>query len=332
MKKVHVALENNSYDVLIEKGLLSKISDYLDPDKEYLIITDTNIPREYVMAVKSQLNVILVYALPPGESLKCAAKTNEVIEDMIAHSIPRSITLIALGGGVIGDFTGFIASIYMRGVDFIQIPTSLLSQVDSSVGGKVGINSQTMKNAIGSFYQPKAVFIDPNTLQTLTKRHFNNGMAELIKHGLIAGKSLYEDLGKYDINENIEDFIYRSIIIKRDIVTQDVKDKGIRQLLNFGHTIGHAIEQDSGYSLLHGESIAIGMLLMIKDPAIFSRVRDLFNKYNLPVTSTYNIEKLFNYIKTDKKVTGDSLNIILLKEEGNAFIKTIKIEQIKEYM
>jgi len=332
MKKVHVSIENNSYDVLIEKGLLSKISTFLDTDKEYLIITDTNIPKEYIMTIKSQLNVALTYALQPGESLKCAEKVNEVIEDMIAHKIPRSITLIALGGGVIGDFTGFVASIYMRGVDFIQIPTSLLSQVDSSVGGKVGINSKTMKNAIGSFYQPKIVFVDPNTLQTLEKRHFNNGMAELIKHGLIAGKSLFEDLLKNDINDNIEDFIYRSVEIKRDIVIQDVTDKGVRQLLNFGHTLGHAIEQDSGYSLLHGESIAIGMLLMIKDLPLYNKVRELFQKYNLPVTYSYDKDKLYNYIKTDKKVSGDFLNIILLRSEGNAFIKTINLEQIKEYM
>ena len=332
MKKVHVSLEKNSYDVLIEKGLLSKLSEYVDKDKEYLIITDTNIPREYIMTVKSQLNVTLVYALQPGESLKCAEKVNEIIEDMIAHSIPRSITLVALGGGVIGDFTGFIASIYMRGVDFIQIPTSLLSQVDSSVGGKVGINSKTMKNAIGSFYQPKIVFIDPNTLVTLEKRHFNNGMAELIKHGLIAGKSLYEDLVKKDINSDIEDFIYRSVTIKRDIVIQDVTDKGIRQLLNFGHTLGHAIEQDSGYSLLHGEAIAIGMLMMIKDPSLYNKVRNLLQKYNLPVIYTYDEERIFNYVKTDKKISGNLLNIILLSEEGNAFIKTININQIKEYM
>jgi len=332
MKKVHVSLEKNSYDVLIEKGLLSKVSQFLDTEKEYLIITDTNIPRDYIMTVKSQLNVTLVYALQPGESLKCAEKANEIIEDMIAHSIPRSITLIALGGGVIGDFTGFIASIYMRGVDFIQIPTSLLSQVDSSVGGKVGINSKTMKNAIGSFYQPKVVIIDPDTLQTLEKRHFNNGMAELIKHGLIAGKSLYEDLMEKDINLDIEDFIYRSVVIKRDIVIQDVTDKGVRQLLNFGHTIGHAIEQDSGYSLLHGESIAIGMLMMIKDPSLYNKVRALFQKYNLPVTYTYDTEKIYNYIKTDKKISGNFLNIILLKNEGNAFMKTISLEQIKEYM
>ncbi len=332
MKKVHVSLEKNSYDVLIEKGLLSRISNYVDSSKEYVIITDTNIPKEYISTVTSQLNVLLTYALSPGESLKCAEKVNEVIEDMLSHSIPRSITIIALGGGVIGDFSGYIASIYMRGVDFIQIPTSLLSQVDSSVGGKVGINSKHMKNAIGSFYQPKIVFIDPNTLQTLTKRHFNNGMAELIKHGLIAGKGLYEDLLQKDIHSDIEDFIYRSISIKRDIVIQDVKDKGVRQLLNFGHTIGHAIEQDSGYSLLHGESIAIGMLMMIKDKALYNDVRNLFRKCNLPISYTYDKEQLYNYIKTDKKITGDTLNIILLKEEGNAYIKTISLEQIKEYM
>ena len=332
MKKVHVSLEQNSYDVLIEKGLLSKVSNYLDTNKDYVIVTDTNIPKEYISTIESQLNILKIYTMTPGESLKCAEKANEVIEDMLSHFIPRSITLIAIGGGVVGDFTGFIASIYMRGVDFIQIPTSLLSQVDSSVGGKVGINSKHMKNAIGSFYQPKVVFIDPNTLETLTKRHFNNGMAELIKHGLIAGKSLYEDLVENDINSNIEDFIYRSVTIKRDIVIKDVKDKGIRQLLNFGHTIGHAIEQDSGYSLLHGESIALGMLLMIKDPSLYNKVRSLLQKYNLPTSYFYDKERLYSYMKTDKKIKGETINIILLHEEGNAFMKTIKLEQMKEYI
>lgn len=332
MKKVHVSLNQNSYDVLIEKGLLSHVSDYIDTNKEYIIITDDNIPKDYISTVESQLNVIKTYVMPNGESLKCAEKTYEVIEDMLSNSVARSITLIALGGGVIGDFTGFIASIYMRGVDFIQIPTSLLSQVDSSVGGKVGINSKHMKNAIGSFFQPKIVLIDPNTLQTLTPRHFNNGMAELIKHGLIAGKSLYEDLVAFDVNSDIENFIYKSITIKRDIVIQDVKDKGIRQLLNFGHTIGHAIEQDSGYSLLHGESIAIGMLMMIQDESLYNDVRSLFQKYNLPTSYSYDKERLFKYIKTDKKITGSLLNIVLLKEAGKAFIKTIKLEKIKQYM
>jgi len=332
MKKVHVSLNENSYDVLIEKGLLSNVSNHLDTTKEYVIITDDNIPIEYIATIKSQLNVIKTYVMQHGESLKCAEKVNEVIDDMLSLSLPRSTTIIALGGGVVGDFAGFIASIYMRGIDFVQIPTSLLSQVDSSVGGKVGINSKYMKNAIGSFYQPKIVIIDPNTLQTLTKRHFNNGMAELIKHALIAGKSLYQDLIQYDVNSDIESFIYQSIQIKRDIVIQDVNDRGVRQLLNFGHTIGHAIEQDSGYSLLHGESIAIGMLLMIKDPVLHDTVRSLFQKYNLPTSYSYDVDKLYNYIKLDKKITGKTINLILLKEEGNAFIKTISIPKIKEYM
>ena len=273
--------------------------------------------------------LLIVFRKEKTESYYRGTSLWNALSDLNAD---RKSLLINLGGGVIGDMGGFCASTYKRGIDFIQIPTSLLSQVDSSVGGKVGINSKTMKNAIGSFYQPKIVFVDPNTLQTLEKRHFNNGMAELIKHGLIAGKSLFEDLLKNDINDNIEDFIYRSVEIKRDIVIQDVTDKGVRQLLNFGHTLGHAIEQDSGYSLLHGESIAIGMLLMIKDLPLYNKVRELFQKYNLPVTYSYDKDKLYNYIKTDKKVSGDFLNIILLRSEGNAFIKTINLEQIKEYM
>ena len=148
MKKVHVLLDKYSYDVHIEKGLLSSVSKYIDAKKDYVIITDYNIPKEYINKVESQLNVLKTYVMKPGESLKCAEKSFEVIEDMLANSFPRSITLIALGGGVVGDFTGFIASIYMRGIDFIQIPTSLLSHVDSSVGGKVGINGKKIKTDV----------------------------------------------------------------------------------------------------------------------------------------------------------------------------------------
>lgn len=332
MKTIHVPIKDNSYDVHIEKGLLFKAHKFIEKSKELVVITDSNIPLDYIDILKSQLNVKLVVTLNPGEGLKCFDKVQEVITILQKEKLPRSITLVALGGGVIGDLTGFIASIYMRGVDFIQIPTSLLSQVDSSVGGKVGINTDYMKNAVGSFYQPKMVLIDPNTLNSLEERHFNNGMGELIKHGVIRGEGLFLDLLNNNPKDNIEDLIYQSIIIKRDVVIQDVEDKGIRQILNFGHTIGHAIEQQSKYELLHGESIAIGMMLMAKGMNYEDKLRSIFEKYNLPTTYEYNVDELYEYIKTDKKVTSDKLNIILVEEIGNAFIKTINLNDIKSYM
>lgn len=332
MKTIRISLQESSYDVYIDKGLLSNVDKYIDCKKEYVIITDSNIPKQYIMSFSNKLTIKDTIVLKPGESLKCFSQVQYITNRLLGNKIPRSITLIAIGGGVIGDLTGFVASIYMRGVDYIQVPTSLLSQVDSSVGGKVGINTETMKNSVGSFYQPKMVLIDPNTLDTLEERHFNNGMAELIKHGLIAGKSLFKELFANKPKHQIEELIIKSITIKKDIVSQDVKDKGIRQLLNYGHTIGHAIEQHSKYRLLHGESISIGMSLMAKDTDYEKELQDILNKYNLPTSYEYNKEDLMKYIRTDKKVTEKMLNLILVKEVGKGFVKTISVENMKEYL
>jgi 3-dehydroquinate synthase len=325
-------LGEQSYDVYIEKGIINQCDRFINPEKEIVIITDDNIPQAYIDVLTSKLNVKATYILNAGESLKNANEVNFIIESLIKKGITRSVTLIALGGGVIGDLTGFIASIYMRGVDFIQIPTSLLSQIDSSIGGKVGINTSTMKNAVGSFYQPKVVLIDPDTLNSLEERHFNNGMAELIKHALIDGKGLFKDLIEKDIKANIEDFIYRSLLVKKAHVINDVRDKGVRQILNFGHTIGHALEQYSNYELLHGEAIAIGMLKMAKGTDYEEDLKNLFHKFSLVIEYPYDQEKILEYIKTDKKVIDNTLNLIVIKEVGNPFIKPIKVNDITEYM
>jgi 3-dehydroquinate synthase len=325
-------LGEQSYDVYIEKGIINQCDRFINPEKEIVIITDDNIPQAYIDVLTSKLNVKATYILNAGESLKNANEVNFIIESLIKKGITRSVTLIALGGGVIGDLTGFIASIYMRGVDFIQIPTSLLSQIDSSIGGKVGINTSTMKNAVGSFYQPKVVLIDPDTLDSLEERHFNNGMAELIKHALIDGKGLFKDLIEKDIKANIEDFIYRSLLVKKAHVINDVQDKGVRQILNFGHTIGHALEQYSNYELLHGEAIAIGMLKMAKGTDYEEDLKNLFHKFSLVIEYPYDQEKILEYIKTDKKVIDNTLNLIVIKEVGNPFIKPIKVNDITEYM
>ena len=220
----------------------------------------------------------------------------------------------------------------MRGIDYIQIPTTLLSQIDSSVGGKVGINSEHMKNSIGSFYQPKVVLIDPDTLKTLSIKEYNNGISEMIKYGLIADKSLFYDILDKNINDNIEQYICKCIEIKRDIVEKDEFDNGIRQILNFGHTIGHAIEQDSQYSLLHGEAIAVGMNLMSTKNMYHNDLVRILNKYSLPLTYDYDLETIYNYIKTDKKVINNKLNLIVVEQVGNGLIKTIDIKEIKEYL
>jgi 3-dehydroquinate synthase len=267
-----------------------------------------------------------------GEESKSIAQVTYIINTMIQNKITRSCLVLALGGGVIGDLAGFVSSIYFRGVDYIQIPTTLLSQIDSSIGGKVGINSENMKNAIGSFYQPKMVLIDPSTLNTLSIKQKNNGVAELIKYGLIADKSLFEDVCNNNIWNNIEYYITRAIEIKRDYVIDDEHDNGKRQILNFGHTIGHAVEQYSKYELLHGEAVAIGMLALAKDTNYYVQLKDCLLKYDLLNTYDYDLNTLFKMIETDKKVHNRTLNLIVVEDAGNGFIKAVNVDKIKEYL
>lgn len=332
MKTIEINIPNKEYKVHISNGLLYDVDQYIDVSREIVIITDDFIPKEYLKILKSKIANPLIFEVPMGESSKSIDIAYTIINEMISENISRGALIIALGGGVIGDLTGFIASVYMRGIDFVQIPTTLLSQIDSSVGGKVGINSENMKNSIGSFFQPKVVLIDPITLNTLSKKEFNNGMAEMIKYGLIADKSLFYDILEKDVKENIEYYIGKCIEIKRNIVVNDEFDTGIRQLLNFGHTIGHAIEQDSKYELLHGEAVSVGMNLMSLKTTYHKDLVNILKKYNLPLTYKYDLETIYNFIKTDKKVKSNKLNIIVVEEIGNGLIKTIDLEEIKKYL
>lgn len=330
MKKVHVPLPGKEYDIIIEKGLLKKIQHYIDPNREIVIITDDNIPKQYLNTITPVLANSITLFVPEGESSKSMEMAQILINQMIEKGITRNAIVIALGGGVIGDLAGFVASIYMRGIEFIQIPTTLLSQIDSSVGGKVGVNTTSMKNAIGSFKQPSLVLIDSNTLQTLPQRQINSGVSEMIKYGLIASKSLFYKVLNDNIFTDIDQYIFDCVSIKKDIIIQDEFDTNIRQILNFGHTIGHAIEQYSNYQLLHGEAISIGMAKISIGMSYYQDLLKCLDKYNLPTTYEYDRDLIFKYITTDKKATQSTLNIIIVDEVGKGYIKPINISQILE--
>lgn len=330
MITVPVPLPGKSYDILIEPGILRKIDQFIDPTKELVIITDDNIPKEYLHTIQPLLHNPLTLEVPEGESSKRMEMVEYLIHSMLENGITRAASIIALGGGVIGDLAGFVASIYMRGVDFIQIPTTLLSQIDSSVGGKVGVNTPYMKNAVGAFKQPSLVLIDSTTLKTLDPKQVSSGIAEMIKYGLIASKSLFKALLEEDVFAHIDTYIKECVSIKVDVVLEDEYDNGRRQILNFGHTIGHAIEQESKYSLLHGEAVAIGMVLMSQDKPYYDDLLRVLDKYNLPTAYEYDKDTIYNFITTDKKATKDQLNIILVDKVGNGYIMPIKLEQIKD--
>lgn len=330
MKKVSVHLGKRSYSIIIQQDLLYNIENYIDINQEFVIFSDDFIPKEHINKIIPKLNPKIVEFIPHGEHSKSMEMAYSLINLMISKGVTRGATIIAFGGGVIGDLAGFIASVYMRGLDYIQIPTTLLSMVDSSVGGKVGINADNMKNAIGSFKQPKVVLIDPNTLKTLDEKQFNNGVAEVIKYGLIAGKSLYEDLLVNNIHDRIDDYIYECVKIKADIVSKDELDLGVRQILNYGHTLGHALEQASNYKLLHGEAVSIGMLFMAKNKPFENSLSSLLKKYNLPTSYEYNKEQILRLIATDKKATQNKLNIIMVDTVGKGYVEPTTINYFIE--
>lgn len=329
---IHIPLPNHPYNVHIENSLLGSFSSYLTSLDDYVVITDSGIPKDYVTTVKEQLNDALIFTIPEGEDSKNLNNYQAIIEEMLDQNVPKSATIIALGGGVVGDLAGFIASTYMRGIDFIQIPTTLLAQIDSSVGGKVAVNSKNAKNAIGAFYQPKAVFIDPLVLSTLEARQLHSGLAELIKYGVIKDSTILDTLEKEDLSKHIADLIKKAVTIKRDIVLEDEFDQGIRHILNYGHTIGHAIEQHSNYHYLHGEGVAIGMALMSKQTDFYPRLRTILEKFDLPYQSPYPIEDLLPYIIRDKKISKKYLNLVIVNTLGEAEITPVSLDKINQYL
>lgn len=334
-----VDLGERSYPIIIEDNLLDRIDEEIQKvfkGNKVFILTDENVNKFYGDRISSKLLEagydVRSLALPAGEETKSFFTLPEVYNALLDFNLTRSDLIITLGGGVIGDLGGFVASTYLRGVSFVQIPTSLLAQVDSSVGGKVAVDLEKGKNLVGSFYHPKLVLIDPLLLKTLEKRFLIDGMAEVIKYGCIKDNTLFEYLNDTEVIEvinNIGTIIHRCCDIKRGVVEKDEKDTGERMLLNFGHTIGHAIEQYYNYSkYTHGEAVAIGMYNIsliseergITEEGTSKKIKNILEKYNLPYDMDINIENILDTMNLDKKKLGKKLNVILLKKIGESEI------------
>lgn len=344
--KLLVDLKERSYPIIIEKGIINRVSEEISKvykGKKIFIITDDNVNKYYGEIVCNSLREskfdIKLLSLKPGEETKNFNILPIIYNELLNFNLTRSDLIIALGGGVIGDLTGFVASTYLRGVDFIQIPTSLLAQVDSSVGGKVAVDLDRGKNLVGSFYHPKCVLIDPEVLNTLEDRFFIDGMAEVIKYGCIKDSEFFNYLEEMENNQqlisNMEEVIHKCCDIKRQVVENDEKDKGERMLLNFGHTLGHAIEQHYNYTKYsHGEGVAIGMYIISKiseemgltKKGTSQRIKDILVKYNLPYEMDVDIKDILDVINLDKKKLGKDLNLIILKEIGNSEIYKTTME------
>lgn len=340
MKNIAVNIKASSevtYELVIGEGLLEKVSDLFDFSiyTNIAIVTDSNL-KKYTEKLKNNLHIkALVIELNPGEENKNIKNVQLVWQKLIDSGFDRKSLLINLGGGVITDIGGFAASTYMRGIDFINIPTTLLSQVDASIGGKTGINFSKVKNLIGSFSQPKAVIIDVRTLSTLPDREFSSGFAEIIKHGLIQNREYFNfitsKLPREFSDEELIEIIATSCKIKKNIVEKDAKETGARKLLNFGHTIGHAIEAlglETTTPLLHGEAISIGMVAEAKLSNLsgliseedLKLIENSITKIGLSFKTNLNQASIIEKIKTDKKNERQTINFTLLKNIGEALI------------
>lgn len=339
MKKLTVALPGREYDILIEKGLLSRAGEHIRAvcpgAKTLFLVTDTTVAPLYCHRVRESAASagfnVCVHTVPAGEPSKSVSELSRLWEAIMDAGLTRTDVVAALGGGVVGDLAGFAAATILRGVDFVQLPTTLLAQVDSSVGGKVAIDLEHGKNLAGAFYQPKLVLMDPETLSTLPEETFSDGMAEVIKYGCIRDSGFFDFLcanpSRGAITENIESILYTCCDIKRQVVAEDEYDTGLRMLLNFGHTLGHAYELSGGYTTwTHGQAVAAGMVraarlgsaLGITPAGTAERIADLLTRFSLPTAIDCTHAQYTAAIGLDKKGTGADISLILLRSMGCA--------------
>ncbi|WP_157147146.1 3-dehydroquinate synthase [Brachyspira pilosicoli] len=347
MNKVNININNDlkiNYDILVKKGLINdtgKLVKEVLRGKRALIVTDDIVDKFYTETVKKSLekeNIITsVCVLENGETNKNIESIYNIYSALAKNELSRKDIIIALGGGVIGDMAGYAAATWMRGIDFVQIPTTLLACVDSSVGGKTGINIKEGKNLVGAFHSPRLVIMDSDVLNTLPKREFNAGMAEVIKHAFLFDKKLLKYLENNNNNFDMDFILKRNCELKGHIVEIDYKEKKERMFLNFGHTIGHSVENAAGYGvLLHGEAVAIGVIFAIeygikknitKDKSLLERAKNIFAKFSLPTEIPSNIN-LKDAIKLDKKRSNDEINFVFLEDIEKPLINKVSIDDI----
>lgn len=319
-----------NYPIIIEKDSINDVSKYFNLKRKVLIITDSGVPSIYSNIVKEQCMEPFIYVILKGEASKNFDNYIKILEFMVNNKFTRTDAIVAVGGGVVGDLSGFVASSYMRGIDFYNIPTTLLSQVDSSIGGKCAIDFLDIKNNIGAFKNPNGVLIDSNTLKTLEKREFNAGMAEVIKMSATSNKELFNYL-KDNSNLDLDYVIKEALKIKKNVVEADPFEQNLRKVLNFGHTIGHAIESLSEGNLLHGECVALGMMYMV-DKSIKKELEEVLKKFNLPTSINVNDDEIINLVRLDKKSSGTKVSIVYVKEIGSFEFRKIEINELKDYL
>lgn len=322
---LHMNLGEDSYDIVIERGSLKRAAELLDLERRVMIVTDSGVPAPYAQAVQAAAREAHLFVAAPGEGSKTVESWQAILGAMLEAGFTRRDCVVAVGGGMVGDLAGFAAASYMRGVDFYNIPTTVLSQVDSSIGGKTAVNLGGIKNIVGAFYQPKKVLVDLDLLSTLDDRLIAEGLAEALKMGLTSDAELFEIFDIGNIEDSIDEIIMRSLRVKKSVVELDEKEQGLRKILNFGHTIGHGVESCGG--LYHGECVAVGMIPVVSD-ALRPRLVRILEKLRLPTCVDADVRQIYDAMLHDKKSEGDTVTVVTVPEPGQYEMKKISFKEL----
>lgn len=327
--EIKMNLGENSYIITVLKGALLNADKIFNLKRRVLVVTDDGVPEVYGETIKKQCREGYVLTLPQGENTKSFECLQKILSVLTEHNFKRSDCVVAVGGGVVGDLAGFAASCYMRGIDFYNVPTTTLSQIDSSIGGKCAINFNGIKNIIGAFYQPKGVLVDTDVLKTLDDRTKASGLAEAVKMAATCDKELFELLEKDEFD--LEEVIIKSLLIKKNVVEQDEKEAGLRKVLNFGHTVGHGIESYLEGKAYHGECVARGMEYMCSGN-IKTRIKNVCKKIGIKECPEINREKVLDILSHDKKAGDSGISAVWVDEIGKFTFKTLTLKEIEEIL
>lgn len=318
----------NSYDITVERGCLQRADALLNLDRRVLIVTDRGVPRQYAETLAARCKEPVVAVVAPGEGSKTMETVTGLCRTMLEHRFSRGDCVAAVGGGMVGDLAGFAAACFMRGVDFYNLPTTLLSQVDSSIGGKTGVNLDGVKNIVGAFWQPRGVLIDPDTLDTLPPRLWAEGMAEYVKMALTFDGELFAALQREDPRQDMTRTLERALSLKKNVVERDEREAGPRKLLNFGHTIGHGVESAAGGALYHGECVALGMLPMCS-PAVRAQLRLVLERLGLPTSTGLDKQAVWEAMLHDKKSNSGGFSAVFVEEPGKGYVKNVSFTEMR---
>ena len=320
----------SSYTITIQRGALARADAYMKLDRKVLVVTDSGVPEEYGKTVAACCKAPVVVTIPQGEKSKNLQNFEMLCRTMLQHGFTRTDCVVAVGGGVVGDLAGFAAAAFMRGIDFYNVPTTVLSQVDSSVGGKVAVDLDGIKNCVGAFYQPKAVLSDPDVLKTLPERQISNGLAEAVKMAITFDENVLSLFEHGDYLTHMDQIIAASVKIKAAVVKADERESGLRRALNFGHTIGHGIETAVSLdALYHGECVALGMLPMCSD-ALRPRVKDILERLHLPTACQVDPDVVWEAISHDKKCDGDTITVVYAPKAGSFELRSMPMKDLQE--